>query len=245
MKSILYPLYVIVIFLLLWKYSYDQQKHMTVCSFNSGLNNKLEPLLSYLYRANKENKKLKFVWINDNDCPVNFEDVFKSIDNVEIINKNQSCDFISWKGENNNYLKENYYSLLQPIDLIQKDIDETKQLLNSNYIACHLRRTDGWNHRYYKKARHTDEEYMNFINQYPIDLKIYIATDCRLTQQKFIDAYGDRLIYKKIEISENLRQTSIQDAVKDMYVCAGSKYFMRSPGTFSDGIIRLKNLNVK
>ena len=90
-----------------------------------------------------------------------------------------------------------------------------------------------------------DEEYMEFIDQYPTELNIYIATDCRKTQQKFIDKYGDRLIYKKIEDNENIRQTSLQDAVKDMYVCAGATYFMRSPGTFSNTIMHLQNLNIK
>ena len=51
------------------------------------------------------------------------------------------------------------------------------------------------------------------------------------------------IIFKKIEYNNNLRQTSLQDAVKDIYVCAAAKYFMRSPGSFSDNIIHLRNLS--
>jgi len=51
------------------------------------------------------------------------------------------------------------------------------------------------------------------------------------------------MIYKKIEDNDNLRQTSLQDAVKDIYVCVGAKYFMRSFGSFSDTIIYLRELN--
>jgi hypothetical protein len=82
---------------------------------------------------------------------------------------------------------------------------------------------------------------MHFINQYPSSLKVYIATDNYETQQKFINFYGDRLIYKKIEASDNLRQTSLQDAVVDMYVCAGAKYFLGSISNFTDIINQLRN----
>jgi len=51
------------------------------------------------------------------------------------------------------------------------------------------------------------------------------------------------MIYKKIEDNDNLRQTSIQDAVKDLYVCAGATYFKRSVGTFSSTILNLRRLN--
>ena len=119
---------------------------------------------------------------------------------------------------------------------IQLVIDETKKLLGNTYIACHIRRTDR------KKEAIDDKEYIKFINSYPLDLKIYIATDCRDTQQTFIDLYPDRLIYKKIEDNNNLRQTSLQDAVKDIYVCAGATYFMRSAGTFSNTIEHIRKL---
>lgn len=117
-----------------------------------------------------------------------------------------------------------------------------KEKLGNNYIACHIRRTDALKHGDYKKHIKQDEEYIDFIDQYPTNLKIYIATDCRKTQQKFFDLYGDRLVYKKIEDNTNLRQTSLQDAVKDMYVCAGATYFLRSVGSFSDTIEHLRNL---
>ena len=89
-----------------------------------------------------------------------------------------------------------------------------------------------------------DDEYIKFIDQYPKDLRIYIATDNVDTQDKFIDIYGKRMIYKKIFKSEKLRQTSVQDAVKDMYVCAGAKYFMGSPwSSFTDTITEIRKLS--
>ena len=122
----------------------------------------------------------------------------------------------------------------------QNEIDIIKQKLGKEYIACHIRRTDALTHKWYSKELKNDDQYINFIDQYPKELKIYIAADCRDTQKKFIDMYGDRMIYKKIEDNDNLRQTSIQDAVKDIYVCAGATYFIRSVGSFSDTIMNLR-----
>ena len=83
-----------------------------------------------------------------------------------------------------------------------------------------------------------------FVVYYIVNIKVYIATDNYETQQTFINFYGDRLIYKKIEPSTNLRQTSLQDAVVDMYVCAGAKYFLGSvKSSFSDTITYLQLTN--
>lgn len=241
----------VVISLILWKKyinyeDYKNEPYITLWT-TYGLNNRLQALLSYLYKANKEGKKLKVVWVISPICPDIFENIFKPIPNVEFVYTDEikEYDYKSWKIDNIDYISKKYYKLLEPIDSIQLEINQTKLLLTNkseNYIACHLRRTDGWNHKQYIKNRHEDEEYMEFIDQYPIELNIYIATDCRKTQQKFIDKYGDRLIYKKIEDNNDIRQTSLQDAVKDMYICAGATYFMRSPGTFSDTIIHLRDL---
>ena len=247
MKNIIILICIIISVILWLKYieyeNYVNEPYITVYA-EWGLNNKLQTILSYLYKANQEDKKLKVIWIIDDDCPDIFKNLFKPIPNVEFIYiDNIEYDYKTGYKYNDDFIQEKYYKLLEPINSIQEEIDNTKKLLNYEYIACHLRRTDGWDHYSYINDRHTDEEYMDFIDQYPQELKIYSATDCRDTQQKFIDKYGDRLIYKKIEENNNFRQTSLQDAVKDMYVCASAKYFMRSPGTFSNTIIHLRNLS--
>lgn len=241
----------ILISIILWKEYikreiYKNEPYIIVRT-KYGLNNRLQVLLSYLYKANQENKKLKVVWVKDSACPEIFENIFKPIANVEFVYTDEikEYDYNTCYSYNNNYVNDGYYTYLQPINSIQDEINQLKLQLKNNYIACHLRRTDGWNHKSYIKDRHEDEEYMEFIDQYPNELNIYIATDCRKTQQKFIEKYVDRLIYKKIEDNNDRRQTSLQDAVKDMYVCAGATYFMRSPGTFSNTIMHLRDLNHK
>ena len=82
---------------------------------------------------------------------------------------------------------------------------------------------------------------MNFIDKCPSTMKIYIATDNKDTQDIFINKYKDRIIIKKIVPSNELRQTSLQDAVVDIYICAGANYFLGSNGSsFSDLINNLR-----
>jgi len=246
-KFVLISIYIIIAIILYSKYieyeNYINEPYITV-NAQAGLNNRIQVLLSYLYKANREGKKLKIGWILDEQCPDRFDTLFKPIDNVIIeytkLNDNL-YDYQNWDKENTEYIQRKYYSLLKPLDSIMIEINNLKSKLQ-NYIACHIRRTDAITHQWYGPHIKNDDEYIKFINTYPSDMKIYIATDCRITQEKFIKLYGDRLIYKKIEPTTELRQTSLQDAVKDMYVCAGAKYFMRSYGSFSDTIEYLRNI---
>jgi hypothetical protein len=249
MKIIIILVYFILSIILWKKYNdyedYINEPYITVYA-KCGLGNKVRVLLSYLYRANQENKKLKLYWVKDNECPDNFESLFKPIDNVSIHNleDTNNYDYNTWDEDNTLYY--DYYKLLKPIDSIQKEIDSKIKLLDNNYIACHIRRTDAFIHSVYADNLKKDDEYINFINSFDKSYKIYIATDCRDTQKKFIDMYKDRMIYKEISdqnYNDSIRQTSVQDAVVDIYVCASATYFMRSFGSFSDTIYHLRKIN--
>jgi hypothetical protein len=139
-----------ILSIILWKKyndyeDYINEPYITVYA-KSGLGNKLRVLLSYLYRANQENKKLKLYWVKDNECPDDFDSLFKPIDNVSIRNlsNTDNYDYNTWDEDNNKYYR--YYKLLKPIDSIQKEIDNKIKLLGNNYIACHIRRTDALTH---------------------------------------------------------------------------------------------------
>jgi len=206
-----------------------------------GLNNKLNTLLGYLNVANKENKKLKFIWIEDSECPGKFNDLFEDIPNLEIIYYDIEHDIKTHWAPNDQYVTDKYFNLLKPLPKIQDNINYYKKQLNDVYIACHIRRTDIVGAGWVKKVT-TDEDYINFINQYDTSLKIFIATDNKDTQDKFKNIYGDRIICKDIVPSNNIRQTSLQDAVVDMYVCVGSTYFLGYEGSsFSVSIKLIKD----
>ena len=254
---LIYIVISITVWILINKYEdYRNEPYITVVAMN-GLSNKLQVLLSYLARANKEGKKLRIIWHLSEACPEKFDNLFEPMPNLEVVYSDEiipidvtienpeetymyNPDYINFLNFRDGHLIGDSYLLLKPIPLVQNDIDITKIKLGKEYIACHIRRTDALTHPMYKDNKISDSDYMNFIDQYSKDLKIYIATDCRDTQKKFIDIYGDRMVYKKIEDNNNLRQTSVQDAVKDMYVCAGATYFKSSVGTFSDTIMKLR-----
>jgi len=225
--------------------NYINEPYITVMPL-LGLNNRLRVILSHLYLANNENKKLKILWsVSDPNCLGQFDQLFEQLPNTTIKyitdENNEQYDFRTYSINNSDFEKENYYSLLKPLPEIQIKIDNIKEKLGLNYIACHIRRTDALKYNWYINNLITDEEYIKFIDQYPKDLKIYIATDCKDTQNKFIDIYGDRMIYQKIENNDNFRQTSLEDAVIDMFVCANAKYFLGSnQSSFTDTINNLR-----
>jgi hypothetical protein len=208
-----------------------------------GLNNKLNALLGYLNKANKENRKLKFIWINEVNCPGKFSDLFEDIPNLEIIDYEIPHDIKTHWAPDDQYITDKYFNLLKPKPDIVKKIDEFKNVLGSKYIACHIRRTDIIGASWVTKHT-TDEDYINFINQHDTNLKIFIATDNRETQDTYRLIYGDRIVYKDIIPSNNVRQTSLEDAVVDMYVCAGATYFLGYEGSsFSVSINLIRDAN--
>ena len=222
--------------------NYKNEPYITVVA-RGGLNNKIRVMLSYLYRANKENKKLIVIWIKDTECPDDYNTLFYPIKNMDVISYNNNMsDFETWEIDNEEYVQEKYHKLLKPLPNIQKNIQLFQDLLGSQYIACHIRRTDIVIHKgqpWYKPK--TDKEYMDFIDQYDSNLNIYIATDNKDTQDVFINKYKNRVIIKPIIPSAELRQTSLQDALVDMYVCIGSTYFLGSKGSsFTDTITYMR-----
>jgi len=217
---------------------YVNEPYITVYA-QSGLSNKLRVMLSYLYRANREGKKLKVIWTIDDECPEVYNKLFEPIQNLEVISIKTAYDYYTWDQDNHEYIDNNYYKLLKPLPNIQNTINLYKNQLSNNYIACHIRRTDALSHHVHKIK--SDKEYMTFIDNLDPTMKIYIATDNKNTQDIFYNKYNDRIIMKKIIPSDNLRQTSVQDAVVDIYICAGAKYFMGSIGSsFTDIINYLK-----
>ena len=240
-----YIILLIILLLVLLSYNtyneyYVNDGYITVYGQN-GLNNKLNTLLGYLNVANKENKKLRFIWIENSACPGKFNDLFEDIPNLEIIYQDTEYDFKSYRAPNNHYVTDKYFNLLKPLPQIQDNINFYKKQLNDVYIACHIRRTDIVGSVWIKKVT-TDEDYINFINQHDPLLKIFIATDNKETQDIFKNIYGDRIICKDIIPSNNRRQTSLQDAIVDMYVCVGSTYFLGYEGSsFSVSIQLIKD----
>lgn len=117
----------------------------------------------------------------------------------------------------------------------------------SEMVAIHVRRTDHTELAKKNQCFTTDEEFFEFVDRYP-DKKIYLATDNSETQEMFVERYGkDRVVYNMpilaIGDDPKIRQTSIKDAVIDLFACARALHFMGSGySSFSSIIHNLKNV---
>ena len=140
------------------------------------------------------------------------------------------------------------YILKVPINLNNKIRKKIKSIiqnkLNNKYIAIHIRRTDHFQNlnkipNLAKNIIH-DREYNIFIKDNP-DYKCYIATDCPNTQKKFKNLHKDKIVfYEEISKSKDLRKTSFENAIIDLYICICSNKFK---GSFYSSYSKFINLN--
>ena len=167
------------------------------------------------------------------------------------------------------HLERNIYQALVPLPYLRNAIAGRISTLEEKYIAVHIRRTDHSvlareNNRYTE-----DSEFHEFIKKNePRDL--YLATDNYKTQDDFLKRYSERIKCIKMvrrksgiatmlsrlgsllkfsrpaqEREKSSRNTSVEDAVIDLFVCIYADKFMGSGySSFSNFITYMrKHLN--
>jgi hypothetical protein len=244
-------------------------QYILICLRN-GLSNKIRTMLGYIYISEKLNMKLYSYWYNESTCECNFEDFFKPIDGITMINdiefnllRNTATYIFAGQSTIINIIKQitpnitreeaenELVKLYKKIILKDEINDEIQQIIKkydiSNCIGLHIRRTDhltAFNierpHSYTK-----DEDFFEFIEKYKHSAsKIYLATDNYDTQKIFLDKYRDNIIiYNKIPINNNIRKTSIHNAIIDVYLLSHCKQIMGSYlSSFSVLAQRLKKI---
>ena len=134
------------------------------------------------------------------------------------------------------------YAKLQPLPHILSKINDNKSQLGADYIAVHIRRTDHITSAKENNKYTSDEDFINFIDANP-NVNLYIATDNRDTQDKFYARYSNRIkVITFIDPVRQLRQTSLDTAVIDIFTCAGASSFMGSGwSSFTDLINLLRD----
>jgi hypothetical protein len=209
-----------------------------------GLSNMLRILFSYYYKALDENKKLKVIWKESQECNGSFLNYFKPIENIEFDNNlnNNNCYDTNVAIDCSKYKISNIYEKLKLMDFMEKRVKNNIEQLDDNFIAVHIRRTD---HVALAKSHNeytTDEEFINFIDKYD-SYNIYLATDNIDTQLKFYAKYEKRIkVITFIEEKNNcLRQTSLEDAIIDIFTCSYAKYFLGSKSSSFSTTIKILN----
>lgn len=204
-----------------------------------GLCNRLSFMFSFI-RKLIDQKKLKntqliIIWNENESCPGKIESYFRKIRNVKFnYHQNYKPDMISYK------IIEDYTDILYlkkiPLFLNDNIYKKIKKIINrklkNNYISIHIRRTDLQKnlekHKARKKNIISDKEYIHFINQ-SNKKYIYLATDNKETQIKFQKIYKNRLIiYDNIINKDSLRQTNLEHAIIDIFICGCSIKFKGS-----------------
>ena len=226
-------------------------KDCIVIQCHHGLNNRLRVLFSYYKYAQLLNKKLIMIWESNYNCPGYFYDYFKPLKNVEFYknNNNFKIDYVSSKwNEIFHPYKMYIYKDLHLKPNLEKIIKNKKDKIG-NYIAIHVRRTDHTNNfnEDIKQKLTTDKEFIDFINQNK-NYKIYLATDNKDTQDFYINKFKNKIVYnKKIIKTSDFRQTSLKDAIIDMYMCINANKFKGSYYSSFSGFINQnrKHLNKK
>lgn len=221
--------YIICIFIIIniLFYNTEQYSNSITIKPNYGLCNKLQFTEKWRNISRKRKRNLNVIWEVSDQCPGFFLDYFQPIKNVNFYKNNITNKFLKrpWdRRQNPNY---NEFKLLPYMQ--QKVNNNIKKL--QKYIAIHVRRTDMVTHCKNRKWRIIPYNiYDKFINKY-INYNLYIATDNRETQTYFYKKYKN--IIKVITFinsnnNKNKRQTSLEEAIIDLYTCINANYFLGS-----------------
>jgi len=205
-----------------------------------GLCNYLRCVFSYYEYARSINSELTVIWVQTRECPGYFLDYFEPIPYINF--KNCSEKDVKMKNTNKwhpnfNPYKMQVYSKLKLKPYLEKIVFDKLDILNKNYISIHIRRTDHINLAKNNNCYTDDGEFINFIDKSYKD--IYIATDNKITYYKFKKKYPNRIKFDYHKTTNNsLRETSLQDAIIDIYMCVYSDDFMGSGWSSFSGLIR-------
>jgi hypothetical protein len=218
----------------------------------SGLSNRIRTILGFLQVCKRKNKKLTVIWLKDGACNGKFKDYFKPIPGVRITSKIKGK--IHFTGQSTiEEITEHYnlkqqkglYCNIQLIPRIENEINMFVKEHNIKYtIGIHVRRTDltgTYTARCLNGGTSSDSQFYKFIKLNSKNKPFFIATDNKKTQDNYSKKYKKVLFYSYVKESNNLRQTTLEAAIIDIYILS---YCKKIKGTvnssFSDFSRELK-----
>lgn len=103
--------------------------------------------------------------------------------------------------------QNHFYSLLHPVQWIQDKIDDISSTFDKNTVGVHVRRGDAWNSRLKDKFKTSDDQSFFHLLDQEIDknpdVNFFLSTDSEETNAKFVDRYGDRILYNQKKVFFN------------------------------------------
>ncbi len=209
-----------------------------------GLANLLRVTFSYRALARRHGVRFAVLWQPQEACPAHFHGLFQRIPDVTILRENVLRLRVHYRGYEKHGRFPPDYADLKPLPHVQERIHQLLARMNGRFIAVHMRRTDhvalAQRHDQYTP----DSDFHAFIDaNLREDEFLYLATDNAETQRTMIGRYGDRVVVHGAiqEKPGELRHTSVEDAVVDVFVCARARRFQPSGySSFSDLIEALR-----
>jgi hypothetical protein len=206
-----------------------------------GLCNYLRVVFSYWIHCKASNLNLIVLWTITEECPGFFLDFFEPLEGVSFIKEWNPTLFISYQGNrwhpNYNPYEQFIYKGLQLLPTMNH-ILEHRRLLLGDYVALHIRRTD---HTYLAQIHNSytdDQEFTEFVKKYP-NQTVYLSTDNRQTQEDYMAMFPNKIKYIQwIEPSESLRQTTLEEAILDLFLCIRASQFKGSSYSSFSGTIQ-------
>lgn len=204
-----------------------------------GLCNRLRVLLSWLKKARSDGQQLVVYWPVTAHCNGSFIRFFESIPGVHVLQKEpEPSRPIDYSGLDACGPLE--IGAIRPSPALQERIDAIKASLGPEYDAMHIRRTDLPAERDGNYI--PDADFEQFVID-AADAPVYLATDNADTQRRLLSTFGPEKIRTAATITDRgaLRQTSLDIAIIDIFVCAGAAYFKGTDGSsFTDFIEALR-----
>ena len=227
-----------------------------------GLANRLRVIFGAQLFCRAQGKELYINWAHK-DCHKlrrqevtgsHFLDVFRPIQQIHFLNEGDmpTEEAYFYKGTDPSKFRESLgdsnftvhhrslYKQLCPIDFIREKVDKFKEKKGA-YNAIHIRRTD---HLKWLKALNKSPEplskFEEFIEKFP-QRRVFLATDDYAAQAFFKKKYSPLIYYNQAlnKNKKNLRATSLQDAVIEACIAAGSEAFLGTRLSSFSGLIKI------
>ena len=239
-----------------------------------GLCNQLRVLLSYREACRAAGRTLVLHWQRTAACTTRFCDLFEPMNGCIVIDELVDLDMVqpglarlpldiipatpyTHPSILGTQRETSMWSDVQPLQALQKLIDAKLEELGPAFVAVHVRRTDHMTEGGQKElakltgAFTSDESFERFLDAHR-ELPIYVATDDRATQERFVARYGARIRARTAfgprpqdgqtaHPASVHRQTPIAEAVVDLFCCVAAVAFKGTYySSFSDAIMRLR-----
>jgi len=212
-----------------------------------GLSNRLRFIFSHFVKAKENNEQMVVIWEIKGECPGYFEDYFQKIEGITFY-KSNTHNYHIQHCSGSPICSPIYSELKLRTDMLEI-INNKRSLLNNNYIAIHVRRTDHSNFAKSKNRYTSDEEFVQFIDkQQTVNSSLYVATD-NIDSYKFFSIKYNNLIKNNhddsiynfnnmIERAPHDRHTSLKDSIIDLYMCVYANSFKGSGWSSFSGLIQ-------